>query len=188
MCLLLSSAPFSTRSAAGPNRPSATSIARSAARKPMCCRESVSVTTASEMRWAEFTVNRVNTRMAALLSTCFQITSRLQIKRTLSRLEVGFDGMGVDHRGSHIAVAQHLLNLADVVVRLQQMRCERVPKRVRSHPLGNSRLAGRRLDRPLDLGFMHMITPHVARGRHARQPVCGKAPLPDEFPRRPLRR
>jgi hypothetical protein len=35
--------------------------------------------------------------------------------------------MGVDHRGSHIAVAKHLLNLADVVVRLQQMRCERVP-------------------------------------------------------------
>jgi len=39
--------------------------------------------------------------------------------------------MGVDHRGSHIAVAKHLLNLAAVVVRLQQMRCERVPKCVR---------------------------------------------------------
>ena len=35
--------------------------------------------------------------------------------------------MGVDHHGAHIAVAQHLLNLADVVVRLQQMRGEGVP-------------------------------------------------------------
>ena len=94
--------------------------------------------------------------------------------------------MGVDHRGSHSAVAQHLLHLADVVVRLPQMRGERVPQGVRRNPLGNAGLAGRRLDSPLDIGFMPMIPPHFARGLHARQTLCGKAPLPDEFPHRRL--
>lgn len=95
--------------------------------------------------------------------------------------------MGVDHRGAYIAVAQHLLDLADVIVGLQEMRSERVPQGVRRHPLGNARLAGRCLDRPLHIGFMPMVTPQFARGLHERQPSCGKAPLPDEVPRRRLR-
>src|SRR5262245_52629227 len=58
---------------------------------------------------------------------------------------------------------------------------------VRRNPLGNAGLSGCRLDRPLNIGFMHMVTPHFARCRHERQTLCGKEPLPDEFPRRRLR-
>jgi hypothetical protein len=61
--------------------------------------------------------------------------------------------MGVDHRGADIAVAKHLLNLADVVVRLQQKRGARVPKGVWRNPRGHACLAGRRLESPLDTGL-----------------------------------
>ena len=79
---------------------------------------------------------------------------------------------------------QPLLHLADVVVRLPQRRGARVPQGVWRHPRGNACLAGRRRDRPLAIAGMPMGTPPFARGRHAGQTLCGKAPRPDELPRR----
>ena len=43
-------------------------------------------------------------------------------------------------------MTEHLLDLADVVVCLQQMRCKRMPQCVWSNPLRNFRLMRRRLD------------------------------------------
>jgi len=38
--------------------------------------------------------------------------------------------MCVNHRRPYIAMTEHLLDLADVIVCLQQMRCKRMPQYV----------------------------------------------------------
>ena len=46
----------------------------------------------------------------------------------------------VDHRRLHVGMAQQLLDRADVVARLQQVRGEAVPRRVAASPLNNAGL------------------------------------------------
>ena len=79
------------------------------------------------------------------------------------------DGIGVDHRGSHIAVAKYLLNLADVVVRLQQTRCNRVPKCVRRDPFTYSLM-----DYLAERGFDVFTVEYQNYGRSAEH-ECGSA-------------
>ena len=89
--------------------------------------------------------------------------------------------MCVNHRCPHIAMTEHLLNLADVVVGLQQMRCKGMSQCVWSNPLRNCRFMRRRLDSFLDIGFMYMVTPQFACCFNKCQALCWKKPLPGEF-------
>ena len=72
----------------------------------------------------------------------------------------------IDHRGSHIAVAEQLLDRLDVVVGQQEMACECVPKCMRRNALGYACLRSRLLDGALDVGIMVMIPPLLAGTRH----------------------
>ena len=81
---------------------------------------------------------------------------------------LGLDGMGVDHRGSHIAVAHHLLNGANVVIGLQQVAGETVAEGVGRGALGDFRLFHRQADRFLHMGFMQMVAAKLLFIRHQR--------------------
>ena len=80
--------------------------------------------------------------------------------------------MGVDHRRCHIRVAQVFLHGANFTARLQQVRGETVPQRVRRGRLGDSGLAHGPLERPLEGFVIEMVTPDDAAAR-----VCGIAVL-----------
>lgn len=51
--------------------------------------------------------------------------------------------VSVDHRGLHVLVPQQLLNRADVVPRLQEVRGERVSERVTGDTFGKTRIRRR---------------------------------------------
>ena len=65
--------------------------------------------------------------------------------------------MGVDHGGPYIAVAQHLLNRADIIIRLQEMAGETVPKRMCRSPLGDLRPSHSPRNRLLYMAIVQMI-------------------------------
>lgn len=52
-----------------------------------------------------------------------------------SRPRAVAENLGIDHLGGNIAVAEELLNDADVVAALEQVCGERVAERVTGHPL-----------------------------------------------------
>lgn len=89
----------------------------------------------------------------------------------------------VDHRRLHIRVTQQLLDRADVVPILQQVRRETVPKRVAGHALGQLRLLSRLLDRGLDRRFKHVPPPALPRVGVPRQLMRGEEVLPLQRPR-----
>ena len=53
----------------------------------------------------------------------------LKIERTFGLFFcLALDGMGINHRGSHIAVTQQFLNRTDIIIGLQQMTGKTVTK------------------------------------------------------------
>jgi len=54
--------------------------------------------------------------------------------------------VGIDHRGPHILVPEKLLDSADVIPGLEQMRGKRVPQRVAGRSLGEASPAGGVMD------------------------------------------
>ena len=57
---------------------------------------------------------------------------RAEVERALALLlRPALHRVRVDHRRLHVAVAQHFLDRADVIVGLQQMAGETVPERMR---------------------------------------------------------
>jgi hypothetical protein len=54
-------------------------------------------------------------------------------------MPAAIEHMGIDLRGRHILVPQQLLDRAQVVTRLQQMRRERMPQRMASRWLDDAR-------------------------------------------------
>jgi len=49
------------------------------------------------------------------------------VERTLHPAPATVEDVGIDHRRAHVGMAEQFLNRADVVARLQQVRCERMP-------------------------------------------------------------
>ena len=70
---------------------------------------------------------------------------------------LALDGVGVDHGGSDISVAQKLLDGPDVVVGLQEVAGKAVPEGVGGNPLWDLRLSHCMSNRLLHVGFMQMI-------------------------------
>ena len=77
--------------------------------------------------------------------------------------------MRIDHRGPDVAVAQKLLDRADVVIGLQKMRRERVPERVAGDSLGQFSLSDGFVQRLLDMRVVKMISTQLLRIRHEGQ-------------------
>src|SRR5206468_1488652 len=66
--------------------------------------------------------------------------------------------MRVYHRGRDVAVAQKLLNRADIVPRLEQMRRKRVPQGMTARILGNPARPERFLERALHHRLVQMMS------------------------------
>jgi hypothetical protein len=80
--------------------------------------------------------------------------------------------------GRDVAVAEQLLDRADVATRLQQVRGECVPQRVRRGGLGDAGGADRVLDGALDRLFVQVVAPPYACTWVARGLRGGEHPEP----------
>ena len=94
-----------------------------------------------------------------------------------------FDGTaaaveGVEHRRRRVAVAEQLLDGADVVAALQQVRGEAVPERVRTDRLVDAGGTGARMHGLLQDRFVQMVAATHAGARVERQFRGRKYPLP----------
>ena len=92
--------------------------------------------------------------------------------------------MGVNHRGSDIAVSQQLLYCSDVIISLEQMAGITVAKGVGSSPFSKLSLIDCAFYRFLDMGFMQMISPVFPCLFLFCQLLGRKKPLPDKLPGR----
>ncbi len=90
--------------------------------------------------------------------------------------------MGIDHRGSDVAVAQKRLDRADIVIRLQEVSCKTVAEGVRRDTLGELCLEDCRPDGPLDMGLVNVVSPLFIGAFDKRQRFLREEPLPYEFP------
>src|SRR5437867_6945906 len=86
--------------------------------------------------------------------------------------------MGVDHRRAHIPVAQQLLNGADVVPVLQQVRRKGVPEGVTRRLLRQGGLEHGLADGTLDDRLVQMMAPALTRGPVDVEPRRREHPVP----------
>src|SRR6266571_774538 len=98
------------------------------------------------------------------------------IGRALNRPSAPVQDVRVDHRRADVAVAEELLDGADVVAGPDELGGERMPKHVRRGGLGDSRPPGGLRDRLLDHGLMQMVAvpdagPPVRVVRRSRKDV-----------------
>lgn len=101
-----------------------------------------------------------------------------RIQGALNRVNALFHHMGVDLRGFHVRMSHELLDHPDIHPVFQQVRGERVPKRMTTHRFGDSRPAYGSLYRLLKAGFQHMVPTGPARPGINTQFLCGKHILP----------
>jgi hypothetical protein len=74
-------------------------------------------------------------------------------------------GVGVDHGGFHVFMPEKLLDSADVVVVLQQVRGEAVAEGVAGDAFGQARRFGGLANRLLQAAFIGVMTPNGAGTR-----------------------
>jgi hypothetical protein len=84
----------------------------------------------------------------------------------------------VDHRSCHVAVAEQLLDGADVVAALQKVGRERVPKAVAGGGLREVRAERGRAHGPLQNRLVQMVAPDLRRIAIAVGAGRGEEPLP----------
>ena len=101
------------------------------------------------------------------------------IQRALRLLERGaLHGMRVNHRRFHTTMAQQLLDRADIIIRLQQMAGETVPKRVRCCPFRDLCVFHSLAQRLLYMRFMEVVTLVLVRIRYLGERLGREYPLP----------
>jgi hypothetical protein len=79
------------------------------------------------------------------------------------RSRAAIQHVSVDHRRAHVAVPQQLLNGTNVVAVLEQMRRERMPKRVRAGLLGQSHPSDGVLHGALEDRLVQVVAPSLSR-------------------------
>src|SRR5262245_53319991 len=87
------------------------------------------------------------------------------IERAHDGVRAALQQMRVDLRGANISVTELLLHGADVRAARKQMRCKRVPKRMATRLLVDSRTNDRRPYRLLQPAFVHVMTANGIRSR-----------------------
>src|SRR5262245_50351163 len=106
----------------------------------------------------------------------------------------GAQDVRVDHRGVDIAVAEQLLERADVVAGFEQVGGKAVPQRMRADRLGQTGAATRVADGALGDGLVQVVAAVCAAARVDGDHRRGEHPLPAPlalgvrvFAREPLR-
>lgn len=84
------------------------------------------------------------------------------IRRAENSAAPAIEHMGVDHGRADIAVAEKLLNGANVVSVFHEMCRERMPKGVAARGFGDSRLEAGVSEGPLQHGLVKVMTPDCA--------------------------
>lgn len=90
--------------------------------------------------------------------------------------------VGIHHRRPHVTMAEKLLNRADVRAGLEQMRRERVTKRVAGRALGDRTGSYGYGERALNHRFVQVMPAADAGRRFAVQPRSGEDVLPRPVP------
>jgi hypothetical protein len=103
------------------------------------------------------------------------------VRRAFDTTAAAVEDVGVDHRRSHLAVAEQFLHRANVVSRLQQMRRKLVPHRMWPNRLAEPRSPRGVVHRLLQYGFVHVPAKSVARTRIDTGSRSGKHPLRTPF-------
>ena len=89
--------------------------------------------------------------------------------------------VSINHRRRHVFMAQQFLNRADVIAILQQVRCERMPQRMRGCRLCNASVSYRDLDGLLDCRSVNVMAA-LLFGFAIDPPFClRKNKLPAQF-------
>ena len=115
-----------------------------------------------------------------------QHASRLQwpVQRTLNAEGASAQDVGVDHGRGDILVSQELLDGADVRARFEQVRGERVSQGVRTDTFRDAGSNRGPAHRPLDDGFVQVVTPAFAGGLIDVASGRREDPLPGPLARR----
>src|SRR5690606_16985430 len=100
------------------------------------------------------------------------------IDRALHTERAAIDDVGVDHGRTDIGVTEQLLNSANVVTRLEQVGCERMPERVAARRLSDSRAPNSAMHRSLQCRLVHVVTSPFTCNRVAVGARGRKHPLP----------
>jgi hypothetical protein len=101
------------------------------------------------------------------------------IERAAYAQTAAVEHVGVDHRGFDIAMAEKLLDGADVVAILQQMGGEAVAESVTGDAFGEGGQVRGLVDGALEPGGTKVVTADVTRARIGRQARGGESELPD---------
>lgn len=88
------------------------------------------------------------------------------------------ENVGVDHGRLQIAVSEKLLNGSDVVAAVEEVRGERVPKRVTRRGFRDSRPDDCLMNVPLDDRRIHVVAPFLTGLGILPTGALGKYPLP----------
>jgi hypothetical protein len=94
---------------------------------------------------------------------------------------LAFNGMGINHCGSYIAVPQQLLNRADVIVPLEKMAGKTVAKGMGRGTFRDCCFTHRLFDSSLHMRFMQVIPPVFPGRLHVGHLFGREEPLPDEI-------
>ncbi len=89
--------------------------------------------------------------------------------------------MGINHRGSHIAMSKQFLCRADVVSAFKEMSGKGVTEHMTAHLFVQSCLFRGFFHRVLQDAFMQMMTPYFSGPGVGRKPLRGKHILPAPF-------
>jgi hypothetical protein len=93
-------------------------------------------------------------------------------------MTVAVQNMGVDHRRTHVFVAQELLDGADVIARFQQMRGERMAERVANRVLDDAGFANGPSNGALHQRLVDVVAAILPRSAILPATLLGKGPLP----------
>lgn len=104
---------------------------------------------------------------------------RDNVERALHSSRAAVHYVRVNHRRTHVAMPQQLLDCSNIVPRLKKMRCERVPERVATHCLRYTRLEHRTAHVPLQHSLVQMMSTTLAcslvrvKSRRRKDPLSG---------------
>ena len=90
----------------------------------------------------------------------------------------GRNGLNVDHRRAHVAVAQHFLDRLDIVVRQHEMACKGVAESVGRDFFVRSQAIHRLPEVNSEVVRMKVISPQLVSTRHLCQSLCREKELP----------
>src|SRR5262245_58201655 len=100
------------------------------------------------------------------------------VDRTQDAERSSVEDVGVNHRGCHILVAKKLLNGADVLTVLEQMRCERMTERVRTGRFPDAAGEKSFTERALQHRFVKVVAATFPALQIDVEACGGKHPLP----------